>query len=431
MLDIKLIRENPEIVKKSNKDRGYDINVDELLKLDEQWRKSKFQEDKIRNERNKISEEINKAKKNKDDKKAKELIKKAKEIPEKLKKQQETTEEIRKKIDEVQFRIPNIPDKSVPVGDESKNKVIKKSGKIPKFSFPVKNHVELLGELLDIKRSTKIAGAGFYIFEGELAKLERALIQFFLDFHVKEGFTEINPPQIVNEKTMFGTGNLPKFEDDLYKTREGFYLIPTAEVPVTNLFAEEVLSEEELPKKFCSFTQCYRTEAGRHGSETPGIFRLHEFEKVEMVYISKPEDSWKFLEEMTERAEKIIEMIELPYRRILLATGDMTFATAKTYDIEVWSPSLKKYLETSSCSNCTDFQARRMNCKYTEKGTNERKFVHTLNGSGLATPRLLISLIENNQTKTGSIKIPKVLWKYTGFKEIKAKKAEKGKTAKG
>ena len=419
MIDIKLIRENPELVKQNNKNRKYDIDVSQILKLDNDWKKIKFESDNLRGDRNKVSNEINEAKKAKDEKKLKILIKNAKEIPEKLKKNEEKEKELKEKLDKLLSLIPNIQDKSVPIGGEEKNKEIKKLGKIPKFNFPVKSHEELLKnlDLLDMKRAAKIAGSGFYLFKGDLAKLERALINFMLDFHIKDGFIEINPPQLVNEKTLFGTGNLPKFEGDVYKTREGFYLVPTAEVPLTNLYAEEVLQEKELPKKFVAFTQCYRTEAGRHGSETPGIFRLHEFEKVEMVYICKQEDSWDFLEEMTKRAEKILELLELPYRRIVLATADAGFASAKTYDLEAWSPALNKYLETSSCSNCADFQARRMNTRYQSK--DGLKFVHTLNGSGLATPRLLIALIENNQQKDGSIKIPKVLWKYTGFKEIK------------
>jgi len=417
MLDIKLIRENPEIVKKNIKNRGYDINIDSILKIDEQWRKAKKEIDELRHKRNKISQEINKTKKQGKD--AKLLIQDAKNLPEKIRQQEENIENLREKRDNLLFSIPNIPDKSVPVGGEGKNKITKKHGKIQRFKFKVKSHVELLEnlDLLDMKRAAKLAGSGFYLFKGKLAQLERALINFMLDFHIKDGFIEINPPQIVNGKIAFGTGNLPKFEQDLYKTREGFYLIPTAEVPVTNLYAEEILHEKDLPKKFCCFTQCYRTEAGRHGSETPGIFRLHEFEKVEMVYLCKPENSYKFLEEMTKRAEKILESLKLPYQRNVLSTGDMGFAAAKTYDIEVYSPYLKKYIETSSCSNCTDFQARRMNTRFSSK--QGLKFVHTLNGSGLATPRLLISLVENNQTKQGTIKIPKVLWKYTEFKEIK------------
>ena len=412
MIDIKLVRENPSLVRENIKNRNYDIDIGQILELDEKWKKIKFKADNLRKERNEISKKINEAKKTKGN--VKSLIKEAKEIPNKLKKNEEKERELKKKLDFLLSFVPNIQDKSVPKGGEEKNKEIKKWGKIPKFSFPVKNHEELLGGLLDMKRGAKLAGSEFYLFKGDLARLERALINFMLDFHVKDEFIEINPPQLVNKETMFGTGNLPKFEDDLYKTKD-LYLIPTAEVPVTNLYAGEIL--RELPKKFVAFTQCYRTEAGTHGGETPGIFRLHQFEKVEMVYICKEEDSWNFLEEMTKRAEKLLELLEIPYRRVLLASADAGFASAKTYDLEAWSPALKKYLEVSSCSNCTDFQARRMNTRYqTKEGL---KFVHTLNGSGLATPRLLIALIENFQQKDGSIKIPKVLWKYTGFKEIK------------
>ncbi len=417
MIDIKLIRESPNLVKQNCKNRGYDSgNVDEILVLDKKWRTLKKQDDNLRAQRNKISKEINEAKKQKKD--ISNLLKQAKKIPEKLKKNEEDEKNLKEKLDNLLALIPNIQTKEVPVGGEEKNKVIHKKGKIPKFSFSVKSHVELLEKLdfLDMERAAKVSGSGFYVFKGELAQFERALINFMLDFHNKDGFIEVNPPQLVNAKTMFGTGQLPKFEDDLYKTREGLYLIPTAEVVVTNLHANETLAEKELPKKFVAFTQCYRTEAGRHGSETPGIFRLHEFEKVEMVYICKQEESWKLLEEMTTRAEKILDKLKIPYRKVLLATGDAGFASAKTYDLEVWSPYLKKYLETSSCSNCTDFQARRMNTRYQSKqGT---KFVHTLNGSGLATPRLLISLIENYQQKDGSIKIPTVLQKYMNGKRF-------------
>jgi seryl-tRNA synthetase len=423
MIDTKVLRENPDIIKKNNKNRGYDVNLKEILDLDTKWRKLKKEDDDLRGKRNKISKEINQAKKAKNQKKAKELIKKAKVIPEKLKKNEDKEKDLKEKINALVSRIPNIQAKDVPVGGEEKNKVIKKHGKISKLNFPAKGHLELLEnlDLLDMKRGAKLAGSGFYMFKGKLAKLERALINYMLDFHTKDGFLEINPPQLVNANALYGTGNLPKFEEDLYKTREGLYLIPTAEVPVTNIYANETLKEKDLPKKFVAFTQCYRTEAGRHGSETPGIFRLHEFEKVEMVYICRPEDSWQFLEEMVERAERILQELELPYQKIVLATADASFASAKTYDLEVWSPVMKKYLETSSCSNCTDFQARRMNLRYQSK-TGVTSHAHTLNGSGLATPRLLIALVENNQQPDGSIKVPKVLHKYTGFKEIKPEK---------
>lgn len=428
MIDVKVIRDNPNFVKNNTLIRGYDVSVvDKAGDLDDRWRAIKAENDSLRSERNKISQLINITKK--EGKNVDDLLKEAKQIAKKIEDNEKHEKELKVELDKVLSLIPNIQKEDVPVGDEEKNKVVKRWGKIPKFGFKEKNHSELLENLglLDMSRAAKLAGAGFYLMKGKLAKLERALINFMLDYHVKDGFIEINPPQLVNEKTMFGTGQLPKFEPDLYKTREGLYPIPTAEVPVTNIYADEVLSENELPKKFVSFTQCYRTEAGQHGAETPGIFRLHEFEKVEMVYICRPENSWDILEEMVKRSEKLLEMINLPYRRVLLATADSSFASAKTYDLEVWSPAMNKYLECSSCSNCTDFQARRMNTKYLENATNERKFVHTLNGSGLATPRLLISLIENNQTKEGTIKIPHVLWKYTGFKEIKSEKPIKRK----
>lgn len=422
MIDIKVIRENPELVKKNTKNRGYNVDIKDILALDDKWRKLKKDDDDLRAERNKISKQVNELKKSKNESQAKQLIEKAKEIPKKLKKNEEKEKALKEKLDKLIAVIPNLQKDEVPIGDEKKNKEIKKHGKIPKFNFQVRSHSEILEKLglLDMKRATKISGSGFYMFKGKLAKLERALINFMLDFHIKDGFLEINTAQLVNAKAMYGTGNLPKFEDDAYKTKEGLYLVPTAEVSLTNIYAGEVLKEKDFPKKFVAFTQCYRTEAGQHGSETPGIHRLHQFEKVEMVYICKPEDSDKFLEEMTERAERILEMLEIPYRRVLLATADASFASAKTYDLEVWSPAMKKYLEASSCSNCTDFQTRRMNLRYQSAGN--LSYAHTLNGSGLATPRLLISLIENNQQADGSIKIPKVLWKYTGFKEIKAGK---------
>jgi len=416
MLDIKLIRENPDLVRKNQKNRGYEPEwVDEILNLDKKWRELKQEDDKLRAERNKISEEINKAKKEK--KPFDNLLKKAKEIPEKLGKNEKEENELRAKLDKLLSLIPNIQKEDVPVGDAEKNKEVRRWGENPELKS-VKSHIELGRELdiIDIERAVKLAGAGFYILKGRGAKLQRALVQFMLDFHEKNGFIEINPPQLVNRKTAFGTGNLPKFDDQLYHSDDNLILIPTAEVPVTNLYADEILSEKQLPMRFCAFTECYRTEAGRHTGEE-GLFRLHQFEKVEMVYICKHEESWDMLEEMTGNAEDILKDLKIPFRTVLLATADAGFCSAKTYDIELWSPSMKRWIETSSCSNCTDFQARRMNTKYQTK--SELKFVHTLNGSGLALPRLMIALMENNQTEKGEIKIPPCLWKYTGFKIIK------------
>ena len=418
MIDIKLIRENPKLVKDNTKKRGYEVSiVEEVIKLDEKWRKLKSQDDKLRGERNKVSEAINQAKKKKNEKTAKSLIKKAKEVSIKISKNEEKEKSLKIEVDDLLAAVPNIQHQDSPVGDEKSNKEVSKWGKIPKIKNP-KSHLELGNQLdiLDIKRATKLAGAGFYVLKGKGARLQRALVQFMLDFHSKNNFVEINPPQLVNKTAGFGTGNLPKFENDLYLTRDDLLLVPTAEVPVTNLYSGEVLKEKELPKKFCAFTECYRTEAGRRAGEE-GLFRLHQFEKVEMVYICKPEQSWDFLEEMTSYAEEILKKLEVPYRKIWLATADASFASAKTYDLEVWSPAMNKYLECSSCSNCTDFQARRMNTRYQSK--EGMRFVHTLNGSGLALPRLMIAILENNQQKDSSIKIPKVLHKYTGFKEIK------------
>jgi seryl-tRNA synthetase len=427
MIDIKLIRDDPNRIKKHIKERGYEINIDEILSLDNEWRNLKKRDDDLRSERNKISESINAAKKSK--KPIEKLLKEAKEIPLKLQENEKKENELRQKIDNILASIPNIQHESAPRGDASKNKEIRQIGKIPKIKNP-KGHLEICGKLgmIDMKRAAKISGAGFYILTGKVAKLQRALVQFMLDFHVKNGFTEINPPQLVNRKTAFGTGNLPKFEDQLYRTNDELILVPTAEVPVTNVYADELLNEKDLPKKFCAFTECYRTEAGRHTGEE-GLFRLHQFEKVEMVYLSNQEDSFKLLEEMTENAENILKQLELPFRRIVLATGDAGFASAKTYDLEVWSPAMNKWLETSSCSNCTDFQARRMNTRYQAKD-GKVKFVHTLNGSGVALPRLMIAVIENNQQSDGSIAVPKVLWPYTGFKIIEAEKAESKKEEK-
>jgi seryl-tRNA synthetase len=420
MIDIKLIRENPKIVKESCKNRGIEIDVDKLIKIDEEWRRIKTEMDDLRHRRNKITLEINELKKRGKD--IKEKVKEARDVSDKVIKNEEKEVKLKQEIDNLLENTPNILDKSVPIGDALKCRVVKVHGKKPKFRFKAKHHWELGEELgmIDLKRAAKIAGAGFYVLTGEIAKLQRALINFMIDFHVKDDFTEINPPQLVNAKTAFGTGNLPKFENDLYKTRENLYLVPTAEVCVTNLHADEVLKESELPKNYVAFTECYRTEAGKHGTETRGIYRLHQFEKVEMVEIVKPQDSWKELESMRARAEKILEKLKIPYRTKLLSSQDTGFASAKTYDIEAYAAGAKDYLEVSSCSNCTDFQARRMNTKYQSKKGFE--FVHTLNGSGLALPRLMIALIENNQQKDGSIKVPSALWSYTGFKVIKAKK---------
>lgn len=422
MLDIRWIREKPQEAKEALSKRQSEISVDELLKFDQKWKESKSQEDLLRNSRNKITQQINEAKKA--GKPIEDLLKQAKELPKKISDTEIESNAFLERRDHLLHRVPNLAHESVPDGGEENGKIISEHGKKPVFLFKPKQHHELAKPLgiLDTERAAKIAGAGFYVFKKDLARLERALINFCLDFHFQNGFEELSVPFLVNEKTAFGTGNLPKFEQDLYKTTNGFYLIPTAEVPITNLFAGEVLDEKDLPKKFCAFTACFRTEAGRHGSETPGIFRLHQFDKVEMVFICKPEDSWKLHEEMLLYGEKLLEKLGLHFRTKLLAAGDMSLASAKTFDLEVYAPGMDRYLECSSISNCTDFQARRMNTKI--RRGNETVLAHTLNGSGLAFPRLMIALLETFQTAEGTIKVPKVLQPYLGGQTLIGGKAK-------
>lgn len=421
MIDIKLIRENPDFIKTNCKNRNYEPKlVDEIISLDKKWRALKLEDDSLRGERNRVSESINQAKKSKDEKKARKLIEDAKKIADKITKNELEENELKHKIDNLISFLPNIQHKDNPVGDASKNKEVYCVGKIPKKG-KYKSHLEI-GEslgMIDMKRATKVAGAGFYILTSDLARLQRALVQYMLDYHFKKGFIEINPPQLVNRNSLFGTGNLPKFEDQIYKTNDELNLVPTAEVVVTNIFSNEILNEKDLPKKYCSFTQCYRTEAGRKAGEE-GLFRLHEFEKVEMVYFSKQEESWELLEEMTKHAESILKELGIPFRRLLLSTEDASFSSARTYDLEVWSLGMNRWLEVSSCSNCTDFQARRMNTRY--QGKEGLKFVHTLNGSGLALPRLMIAIMENYQNSDGSISIPKVLQSYMLGQKVIGKK---------
>ena len=328
--------------------------------------------------------------------------------------------------------IPNLPDASVPLGkDETENQEIKKVGAIPTFAFEIKDHVDLGGPLgLDFEAGAKISGARFVVLKGPIARLHRALSQFMIDLHATEhGYQEIYTPYIVNAASMRGTGQLPKFEDDLFRVprkmgaegggveEENFYLIPTAEVPVTNLMRDEIVAAEQLPLKFVAHTPCFRSEAGSYGRDVRGMIRQHQFDKVELVQITKPEDSMAALENLTAHAEKVLELLELPYRRVLLCTGDMGFSSTKTYDLEVWIPSQKAYREISSCSNMGDFQARRMQARF-KLGQAKPEMVHTLNGSALAVGRTLVALLENNQQADGSIAIPKALQGYLGGLDV-------------
>jgi seryl-tRNA synthetase len=425
MLDIKLIRENPKIVKESEKKRGKDPKVvDGLLKLDEQWRKAKFQEDKIRSGRNKISEEINKAKKNKDEKKAKELIKKAKEIPEKLSKQQEKTEKLGQDIKQVMLKLSNILAEDVPPGkDENDNKELKKWGKIPKFDFKIKGHADIVEDLdiADVERGARAAGARFYYLKNELVLLNQALQKFALDFLMKKGFSAIQTPYMLNRFSVGGAVNLTDFEETIYKIQdEDLYLIGTSEHALAALHQNEMLDLNK-PRKYAGLSSCFRKEAGSHGKDTKGIFRVHRFEKIEQFVYCKPEDEDKVFNEIINNQEEIFKLLEIPFRVVYLSTGDTGGSMAKTYDLEGWFPAQNKYRELGSTSSARTFQSRKLNTKYSaDKG--ERKHCYTINGTAMTVQRTMCCIIENNQTKTGSIKIPKVLWKYTGFKEIKAKK---------
>ena len=423
MLDIRLIREKPDFVRERIGARGGDdaAKIDELLKVDVERRKTETELQQLQADRNRFSKEIG--------------AKKAKKEPTtdlegEVKKIGRTIVDLEQRVaqsDEQQrnllLEIPNLPHESVPVGkDASANKVVRDWGTKPQFSGKALDHVALGEklEILDLERATKLSGSGFICFIGAGAKLERALINFMLELHTREhGYKEISPPFLVRRDCMIGTSQLPKFEPDMYGLENGeLFLAPTAEVPVTNLHREEILPIVDLPKKFVAYTPCFRREAGSAGRETRGMIRVHQFDKVELVKITVAEKSYEELDSLVADAEKVLQLLELPYRVIELCTGDLGFGSAKTYDLEVWSPGQNAYLEVSSCSNFEDYQARRMNLRYRD-ADGKNKFAHTLNGSGLALPRLFAALIENFQQPDGSIRIPEKLQPYFGGREIR------------
>jgi len=390
--------------------------VDKLLSLDADWRMLKAKADTFKAERNKHSLEISEGKKQKKDVSG--IIAKMQEVSAKIKSFDEQVAFLEEQMNAILLTIPNIPHESVPIGpDEGGNLEVKKHGKPLKIPNALAHYEisEKLG-IIDFERGAKVAGHRFVFLKGIAAKMERALVSFMIDEHTKREYTEIYPPLLVNAKTMTGTGQLPKFAEELYKCKDDeLYLIPTSEVPVTNYFSGEIIAKEQLPIKFCAYTPCFRREAGSYQKDIKGIMRQHQFNKVELVKFAEPENSYDELEKMTEDAEHILEKLELPYRRMLLCSGDMGFAAAKTYDLEVWLPSQGKYREISSCSNCTDFQARRAGIRYWKDGKPE--FVHTLNGSGLAIGRTMIAILENYQDAKG-IDVPKALQKYLGEKRL-------------
>ena len=423
MLDIRLIREKPDFVRERLATRGGDeaARIDELLKVDAERRKAETELQLLQSERNRLSKEIG-ARKSRGEA-TKELEGEVRKLGDAIVELNQRTAGSDEQQMNLLLEIPNLPHESVPLGkDPSANKVVREGGRKPKLAGKALDHVAL-GEklkILDLERATKLSGSGFICFTGAGAKLERALINFMLDLHTREhGYTEISPPFLVRRDCMIGTSQLPKFESDMYGLQNGeLFLAPTAEVPVTNLHREEILAIADLPKKFVTYTPCFRREAGSAGRETRGIIRVHQFDKVELVKITSPEKSYEELESLVVDAERILQMFELHYRVIELCTGDLGFGSAKTYDLEVWSPGQDGYLEVSSCSNFEDFQARRMNLRY-KSPDGKNKFCHTLNGSGLALPRLFAALIENFQQPDGSIRIPEKLQSYFGGSEIR------------
>ena len=425
MLESKLLRGNIDFVVEQLNRRNYSFNVNEFNELENERKIIQVQTQELQNLRNTKSKSIGQAKASGDN--IEPLLQEVSELGEKLDKAKEQLQEVQSKISDITLSMPNIPHPSVPKGssEEENEEVLSWPPEGPRqFEFNPKDHVDL-GELhgIDFAAAAKISGSRFVVITGKLAKLQRALTQFMLDHHTENNnYKETYAPYLVNSDSLMGTGQLPKFEADLFKTHlhgeEGearaLYLIPTAEVPVTNLVRDSILKESELPLKFVAHTPCFRSEAGSYGKDTRGLIRQHQFEKVELVQISKPSESYNILEELTNDAEGILKLLELPYRKVTLCTGDLGFSSAKTYDLEVWLPGQNAYREISSCSCFESFQARRMQLRWKNPETNESEFLHTLNGSGLAVGRTLVAVIENYQNADGSITIPKVLQSYMG-----------------
>jgi seryl-tRNA synthetase len=415
VLDLKLIRNHPDLVRQALAKRGEEAPIDEILECDEKWRQLIGETERLKAQRNNTNDLISSLKKEKKD--AREAIEEMKTVSAAIKELDEQISRLEMNLNDLLLRVPNIPHESVPEGhSEEENIEIRRWGQPKEFSFQPRPHWDISTDLdiVDFERASKVSGARFVFMKGLGARLERALISFMLDVHTKEhGYIEIWPPQLVTAESMIGTGQLPKFSEDAFRCEgTGNYLIPTAEVPVTNIHRDEILDGSQLPLKYAAFSACFRSEAGSHGRDTRGLVRLHQFNKVELVKFTRPEDSYDELEKLVKDAETILQKLELPYRVSQMCAGDLGFTAAKKYDPEVWMPSYNRYVEISSCSNFEDFQARRANIKYRPEPGKKAEYVHTLNGSGLAIGRTVAAIIENYQQKGGTIKVPEALRPY-------------------
>ncbi len=422
MLDIKLIRENPDKVKAAMKTRNKDMDavVDEILAIDKQVRELTQKADALKAEQNAASKQIPQIKKEGGD--ISEIMARMNAIKEEVKVLDADKAELAAKQKTMMYEFPNVPSDTTPVGkDDSENIEVRRWGEPRNFDFEAKAHWDIGADLgiLDPETAAKVTGARFHFYRGLGARLERAIINFFLNTHTENGYTEVFPPFMVNRASMTGTGQLPKFEEDAFKLTNDYFLIPTAEVPVTNMYRDDIMDGAQLPMSFCAYSACFRAEAGSAGRDTRGLIRQHQFNKVELVKFAKPEESYAELEKLTNDAERVLQLLGLPYRVVALTTGDIGFSSAKTYDIEVWMPSYGRYVEISSCSNFEDFQARRASIRYKNGPKDKAQLVHTLNGSGVAIGRTTAAILENYQNADGSVTIPEALRPYMGVDEIR------------
>ena len=422
MLDIKLIRENPEKVKAAMKTRNKDMDalVEEILAIDKQVRELTQKADALKAEQNAASKKIPQIKKEGGD--ISEIMTRMNAIKEEVKVLDAQKGELAAKQKTMMYEFPNVPSESTPIGkDDSENVEIRRWGEPRSFDFEAKAHWDIGADLgiLDPETAAKVTGARFHFYRGLGARLERAIINFFLNTHTEHGYTEVFPPFMVNRASMTGTGQLPKFEEDAFKLTNDYFLIPTAEVPVTNMYRDDIIDGDKLPMSFCAYSACFRAEAGSAGRDTRGLIRQHQFNKVELVKFTKPEESYAELEKLTNDAERVLQLLGLPYRVVALSSGDIGFSSAKTYDIEVWMPSYGRYVEISSCSNFEDFQARRASIRYKNGPKDKAQLVHTLNGSGVAIGRTTAAILENYQNADGSVTVPEALIPYMGIDVIK------------